>query len=55
MYKICIIVYKCVHNSAPADIASLLHLASNKSTRLKGIFNQRKASDGAFSIYASKL
>ena len=55
IYKICIIVYKCLHNSAPADIPSLLHFASNKCTRLKVTFNQRKVSDGAFSIYAPKL
>ena len=54
IYKICIIVYKCLHNSAPADISSLLHLASNKCTRLKVTFNQRKVSDGAiFSINLS--
>ena len=35
MYKICIIVYKYVHNSASADIASLLQLASNRNTRPK--------------------
>ena len=57
IYKICIIVYKCLHNSAPADsdIPLLLHLASNKCTRLKVTFNRRKVSDGAFSIYAPKL
>ena len=44
-----------MHNSPPADISSLLLLASNKYTRLKVIFNQRKVSDGAFSIYAPKL
>ena len=55
IYKICIIVYKCLHNSAPADISSLLRLASNKCTRLKVTFNRRKVSDGAFSIYAPKL
>ena len=55
IYKNCIIVYKCLHNSALADISSLLHLASNKCTRLKVTFNRRKVSDGAFSIYAPKL
>ena len=55
IYKICIIIYKCLHNSTPADISSLLHLASNKCTRLKVTFNQKKVSDGAFSIYAPKL
>ena len=44
-----------MHNSAPADISSLLHLASNKCTRLKVTFNRRKVSDGAFSVYAPKL
>ena len=48
-------VLKCLHNSAPADISSLLHPASNKCTRLKVTFNRRKVSDGAFSIYAPKL
>ena len=43
-----------MHNSAPADISSLLHLALNKCTRLKITFNQ-KVSAGAFSIYAPKL
>ena len=52
IYKICIIVYNCLHNSAPTDISSLLHLASNKCTRLKLTFNRRKVSDGAFSIYS---
>ena len=42
MYKICIIVYKCLHNSASADISSLLHLGSNKCTGLKVAFNRRK-------------
>ena len=55
IYKIRIIVYKCLHNSALADISSLLHLASNKCTRLKVTFNQKKVSDDAFSIYAPKL
>ena len=55
MYKICIIVYKCLHNSASADISSLLHLGSNKCTGLKVAFNRRKVSDSAFSIYALKL
>ena len=55
IYKICIVVYKCLQNSAPVDISSLLHLASNKCTRLKVTFNRRKVSDGAFSIYAPKL
>ena len=54
MNKICVIVYKYVHICAPADISSLLHLASNKCTRLKVIFNQRKVSDGAFSSCAPK-
>ena len=44
-----------MHNSASANISSLLHLASNTCTRLKVTFNQRKVSDGVFSIYASKL
>ena len=44
-----------LHNSVPADISLLLHLALNKCTRLKVTFNRRKVSDGAFSIYASKL
>ena len=52
IYKIYIIVYNCLHNSAPTDISSLLHLASNKRTRLKVTFNRRKVSDGAFSIYS---
>ena len=55
MYKICIIAYKCVHNSAFVDMSSLLPLASNINTRLKVIFNQRKVSDSAFSISAPKL
>ena len=41
IYIVCIIVYKCLHNSAPADIPSLLHLASNKCTRLKFLIEEK--------------